>query len=65
MEKISTIEVTYEEAVNLALSRYLGEECKYCGKKYETLEDLSVTVWAGYHEKGRLACKKCWDVNNK
>lgn len=50
--------------VRLALSMYLGEQCKYCGKVYEELDDLHTTVFAGYHEHGRLACKACWDANN-
>jgi len=57
-------EVSHESAVKIALSMYLGEKCKYCGKEYKTLEDLSDTVWAGYHEHGRLACQSCWNKNN-
>ena len=59
------LEVSREVAVNLALAMYLGESCKYCGKVYETLDDLKDTVYAGYHEHGRLACQKCWNENNK
>ena len=43
-------------ALEIALMMYLGEQCKYCGKEYKTLDDLKDTVWAGYHEHGRLAC---------
>lgn len=43
---------------------YLGEQCKYCERVYETLEDLAGTVWAGRHEHGRLACKSCWNEHN-
>jgi hypothetical protein len=50
--------------VRLALSMYLGEKCKYCLRQYTTLEDLENTVWAGYHEHGRLACQSCWRENN-
>ena len=50
-----------DSLVNLALSMYLGEQCKFCGKEYTTLADLSDAVYAGYHEHGRLACKRCWD----
>ena len=50
--------------VNLAMSMYLGERCKYCDKVYETIADLDTTVWAGYHEHGRLACETCWIENN-
>ena len=46
---------------HIALSAYLGEKCKFCSKEYTTLEDLKNVVWAGPHENGRLACKKCWD----
>lgn len=50
--------------VNLAMSVYLGERCKYCDKVYETIDDLNKTVWAGLHEHGRLACETCWIENN-
>lgn len=56
--------VSEEDAVKIALSAYLGEHCKYCGKEYHTLADLEETVWAGYHELGRLACQSCWDKNH-
>jgi hypothetical protein len=65
--KVAVLEVTEENRddldglVNLALSMYLGERCKFCDKQYATLDDLKDTVWAGYHEHGRLACKRCWD----
>ena len=52
--------VSQDDAVRICLSAYLGEKCKYCGKEYKTLEDLEDTVWAGYHENGRLACSACW-----
>lgn len=48
----------------VAMSMYLGESCKYCGKVYETLDDLKNTVYAGPHEHGRLACESCWKANN-
>ena len=50
--------------VKLALSMYLGEHCKYCDREFETLVDLEDSVYAGYHDRGRLACQKCWDDNN-
>lgn len=50
--------------VNLALSAYIGERCKYCGKVYETLDDLKDVFWAGYQQHGCLACKTCWLSNN-
>ena len=53
-------EVSEETAVKICMSAYLGEQCKFCGKTYETLDDLEDTVWAGYHEHGHLACKECW-----
>jgi hypothetical protein len=49
----------------LALSMYLGERCKYCGVTFNELDDLKDTVWAGYHQWGRLAHKTCWDKNNE
>ena len=51
-----------KQALKMALSMYLGEHCKFCRKEYKTLEDLKDTVWAGYHEHGRLACESCFDV---
>lgn len=57
--------VSIETAVRLALAIYLGEQCKYCGKVYKTLDDVKDIVYAGYHERGRLACQKCWNENNK
>lgn len=53
--------VNHKTAVKIVLSTYLGERCKYCDREYETLDDLQETVWAGYHEHGRLACKSCWN----
>ena len=49
--------------LQLCLSMYLWERCKFCGRTYETLDDLKDTVWAGYHEYGRLADKQCWNLN--
>ena len=54
-----------EHLVEAVFSSYLGEQCKYCEKIYETLDDLKDTVWAGDHEHGRLACRSCWSANNK
>jgi hypothetical protein len=66
--QIAAIPVTDENReylVEAAFSTYLGEQCKYCGKTYQTLDDLKDTVWAGVHEHGRLACRSCWSANNK
>ena len=52
--------VSKETAYKIAMSMYLGEKCKYCGKEYKYLADLVDVVWAGYHEHGRLACGACW-----
>jgi hypothetical protein len=51
--------------IEAAFSTYLGEKCKYCGKKYKTIDDLRSTVWVGEHKHGRLACRACWSANNK
>ena len=48
--------VSKATALKIVMSMYLGERCKFCGKEYKTLDDLKDTVWAGYHEHGRLAC---------
>ena len=50
--------------LNLVMSAYLGEKCLYCEKEYVTIADMENAVWAGNHEKGRLACKECWDLNH-
>lgn len=66
--QISVVPVTKgitDQLAEVAFSTYLGEKCKYCGRKYETLEDLKDTVWAGMHKNGRLACRACWRENNK
>jgi len=55
------LKVDRDTAVLIALCMYLGECCKFCGKEYKTLDDLKDTVWAGYHEHGRLACADCWE----
>jgi len=65
--KIAVIKITDENrdtVFRLAISVYLGEKCKYCLGEFKTLDDLKDTVWAGKHEHGRLAHKKCWDKNN-
>jgi len=67
--KVKLIEVTPENKdylVEMALSMYLGEKCKYCLHEFKSNQDLRdrKAVYAGYHEYGRLACKKCWDENN-
>jgi hypothetical protein len=51
-------------AFRMAMTMYLGEACKYCGKVFETLEDLRDVVYAGYHDRGRTACRSCWEANN-
>lgn len=49
-------------ARDIAPSMYLGERCRFCGRIYETLDDLRGTVYAGYHEHGRLACGTCYEA---
>ena len=64
MSEIILMDVTdknREALVNLTLSMFLGEKCKYCLKKFETLKDLEDTIWAGSHKYGRLAHEKCWN----
>lgn len=68
-EKIAVImtDVTEENqdaVLELVMSCYFGERCKYCPKVYETIEDLKTAVWAGVHKNGRLACAECWKKNN-
>jgi len=59
-----TTDESKDYLVELALSMYLGEKCKYCLREFKTLDDLNDTVYAGDHEHGRLACESCWDANN-
>ena len=66
--RVSVVKLTNENReymLEVALSMYLGERCKYCLKEYTTLKDLENTVWAGNHEHGRLACEDCWKLNNE
>lgn len=51
-----------KRAVDLVMSCYLGERCKFCLREYKTLDDLYEAVWAGRHEHGWLACKNCWEL---
>ena|SRR3990167_11396218 len=63
-QQISIVRITddnHDYLIEVALSMYLNEQCKYCGKTYITLDDLHDTVFAGFHEHGRLACRSCWD----
>jgi hypothetical protein len=65
-QKISVVSVTDENKDSLAeavFSTYLGEKCKYCDKKYNTISDLKDTVWVGDHKHGRLACRSCVQDN--
>jgi hypothetical protein len=67
--KASVVQLTDENRpamVEVALSMYVGEKCKYCGHEYTSNEDLRArdVVYAGYHANGRTACKSCWDKNN-
>lgn len=64
IQMLEPIMVSCETALELVLSQYLGERCKYCSREYKVLDDLQETVWAGSHEHGRLACKSCWDEHN-
>jgi len=64
---VTLIELTDDnrkDVLNLALSMYLGERCKYCGVTFNTIGELDTTVYAGSHQWGRLAHKECWDKNN-
>ena len=66
-KRIVLIELTDENreaTLKLELSMYLGERCKYCGVTFNTFDDLKTVVYAGNHQWGRLAHKKCWDENN-
>jgi hypothetical protein len=53
--------------LEIDFSLYCDEACKYCGRIYKTVQDLcdAEVVYAGYHEHGLIACKKCWDENNE
>jgi len=69
MTQIAVVRVTDENRdalVEMALSMYLGEACKYCGHVYETNADMRArdVVYAGYHATGRTACGSCWKANN-
>ena len=56
------IEITEERRFaisDLILSSYLGEECKFCHKIFNRIEELDNAVWYPW-EKGRIAHKECW-----
>ena len=66
--RLGIVKITDENRdylVELTLSMYLGEKCKFCLRLFETLDDLKDAVYAGYHEHGRVACKSCWRRNEK
>lgn len=54
-----------DEMAHIAMVMYTGEPCVECGHVYETVDDLIArdVVFAGYHGKGRLACKACWPTH--
>ena len=65
--RIATVRLTKEnreEMLKLALSMYIGEQCKFCHRVYGDLEDLQDVVWAGGEGEYRLSCKLCWQENN-
>lgn len=53
-----------ETVTELVLSVYLGKRCKYCGKLYETLEDLEDTVRDWPHNDNPV-CESCWEEHNR
>lgn len=64
MEEQKIIKVTHEQAVDIAMSAYIGEECQICGKVWNTLEELNKAHLICVGNKPlRFACKKCF--NNK
>ena len=50
-----------EGLVDMIMAMNIGTTCKFCGKRYDTLEDLRGVVFAGPHAGGDLACKTCWE----
>jgi hypothetical protein len=54
-----------DELALLAISKFIGEECLFCGRAYKTLADLKDTIWVGYDENRRLACSRCWEKSNQ
>ena len=46
--------------LDLVLSTYFGEHCKFCLKEFKTLQDIENSVWCP-SEVGRIAHKECWD----
>ena len=55
------IPISIEDGTRIRLSFYLGKHCKYCEKKYKTIDDLEDVIFIEYNA---LACKKCWNINN-
>jgi len=60
---IKIVEITDENRkamLDLAISGYIGEKCKYCEHVFESVEDIAKrnVVWAGSLQ---YACKECFD----
>lgn len=60
----TTNPVDIQHLVSLALSFYIDEPCRVCGKLIK-LSDLKELIFAGYSadNKSRAAHVQCWDQN--
>jgi hypothetical protein len=58
------IAIDRQDALNLALSMYIGEPCRICGKTIEK-DDMIDALFAGYskNNESRTMHKKCWNEN--
>ncbi len=65
-KQIALVKLTEENRsamLEIVLSSYLGEECKFCHEIFNTIQKVNSSVWCPW-EKGRIAHKECWNNNN-
>jgi len=60
--KSEFIKIPQTQAVDLALSMYVGEVCTECEHEFDSVEDIKkrVPICSG-KDPLTFACKECWD----
>jgi hypothetical protein len=64
--EIKIIEITDQNRkalLEIAISQYIGEKCRYCGHEFTSIQDIAAhnVVFAG---NSQYACKVCFDIAN-
>lgn len=62
------MEMDKKKARDLCIGMYIGEECKFCKHKFESVEDIKQreVVCAENTPNGlKFACKKCFDASKQ